>query len=189
MPFEKVSVPNRVFKPHIPGGNCDCHGIFLEAGQERMNFMVQVCWIVPCIRHIMNHRCRLVPKIMPWTDAFIKISSLSLSVSPHLPPSIYLEYCCPVFNCRDPGWHISARIEVQVFTKLFTYNLPYHIKIIFGASGNIPNKPYYPHSSHSQPLHGAPLTTSYELRSTWSHIWLSWSKDFQPRSHEGSCNN
>ena len=57
---------------------------------------------------------------------FIYIS-LSPTLSPFLPHSFSLESSWPKFACGDLGWHISARIAVQVFAKnfLFVFHSPF----------------------------------------------------------------
>ena len=123
--------------------------------------------MIPCFSlvslFLLKQSILLCAEIMPWTVAWIKISFISLYLSHALsllpPPSFSPKSSCPKFTCDDPGGHISARRAVQVFTQHFpSFSIPLSnihavVQKKFHCSYKVnPNRPYYPNTSHCQPL-------------------------------------
>ena len=89
---------------------------FLESGQEGLKNLVQECWIFPCVRYPPETQT----SSWPWYHALdCCLNQNILYLSPFLAPLISLESSCPMFTSGDPGWTISDRIAVQVFTQYF----------------------------------------------------------------------
>ena len=112
--------------PPTPPPSCPLSlmDIFLESGQEGVKHLVQVCWFVPCVRYPPKTQIpswSSDPALDCCSNQNLIYLSLSLPISlyPMLPPSFYVESSCLEFTCGDPGWNISARREVQVFTHHF----------------------------------------------------------------------
>lgn len=118
----------------------------------------------------------LVLRTCPALLLKLKLISLSLclslyvSLSLFLPTSVSLESWCHTFTWDDPGWHISARGAVNVFTKILPpfYNPLYTIvsmfqwghlcrNIYFSTQAILPT--LFPFSA----LHCDPLSTSCVL--------------------------
>ena len=101
-----------------------------ESGTKVLDFPM-------CPHILLKPRNLLGAEIMPWTLASFEISfisvslgltlSLSLSLYPILPPSIYLSSSLPKVTCGDPGWHISAKVQVfsQHFPSIFISPIKY----------------------------------------------------------------
>ena len=92
---------------------------FLESGQECLKISYKSPSISPLSKILLKHRHVHGHEIVPWIVACIT-NHISISLSPILPPSLYLESSWSKFNCGHPGGHISVNIVVRVFTQYFT---------------------------------------------------------------------
>lgn len=120
---------------------------------------------------------------------------LSLSLSQILPPSLFLETSCPKNTFVGPGWNISARIAVKVFTQVFHSLLLIHYQVYNWWSwknSSVGIETFkLSHHTHTLPMsvlhgdHWPPHMLEVYMVPYLTH----WSTHFQPYSHEGATKN
>ena len=131
-------MPNRGFSPYFPAGSRDRNGHSSRVMQRRSEESDTRVLVFPlCQISSWNTdnclRLRLCPG---WMLESKSPSSLSvyLYLSQLLPLSLSLKSSCHKFTCGDPGWHISARIVIQVFTQIFPSIFQSPIKYTSGGA-------------------------------------------------------
>lgn len=184
MPFAKISVPKRGFQPCLPSWSTDCNGRICRVRPRRSEKSCSRVLVYPfCPISSWNKdtclELRCCPGLLLESKSHLSLSlTVSLSLSPLLHSSLSLDSSCPKFTCGEAGWNIkpggqstSLHIILPPSSNLFSYIKSVVQKELLCWYRDIPTHPSYFLFPLSVP-HVDPLTSSYMLRSMWSHIWL-----------------
>ena len=134
-------------------------GPFLVSGKEEVNIWYKIAGFSLVPEVVLKHRQLFGTEIVPWTVAWIKISFISLSLSPHIPPSFLSSPPAPNFpvvilvDMSQPGSQSKSLPNIFPPSSNPLSNIQVMVqKEQLCRYRDIPTRPSYPNTSHFQPF-------------------------------------